>query len=632
MSAYGYQQQGQQHPQSLLAQQQAARYRQAGPGGTPQQGYGANPQQQAMLARQQAAMAAGAQGPPQQPNTELVGDGNDALRSAKRRKPTDRSLPIFAVPPSSAASGPTTRALEESTNSLASLAQSYKKLQDVERKLDWTVSRKKVELADGGISSRMAGVTRTLRLHFETTVHDQPWQVAGKEGGAPVEVLPLPASADAPAPAAAPTTEGSTEEKKDGDGDIEVGAVDGGEEKKDEAATGETEKQEVPAPAAAPAPAPAPGTIPPTSDISSSADFKNGTGIPGFALKISAEVLGLSAEESQGKGLSNWVKRIVIETDRDPTTYDKTGPFDWRRTDTPTGAITLALPSSTPTKLRVSLFLDHTPELFSLIPELAALLEMRMGDRVSVLQALWSYVRGKGLLDEERKMVKTDDRMKKIFSGQEKIPFHHLPEYVNRFMSPLQAITFDYVVRTDVEATHVAFDVDLSVEDPTRREMERVMLNLNAPNERLSKEISGIDEKIAADATLSKSTLQKRTFLTAFATSPVPFIDSFLASQASDLDLILSSDRAAQAAVGGGATWREEMRNSDVWKGGWVEEGASVFGARVGEGKMREEIMRSQQQAQQAAQQQQQHAQPGMGQPGMVPQGYPGQMQYPGRR
>lgn len=34
-----------------------------------------------------------------------------------------------------------------------------------------------------------------------------------------------------------------------------------------------------------------------------------------------------------------------------------------------------------------------------------------------------------------------------LFAGQEKIPFHHLPEYVNRFLVPPHPSALDYVVR-----------------------------------------------------------------------------------------------------------------------------------------------------------------------------------------
>lgn len=44
------------------------------------------------------------------------------------------------------------------------MAASYKQLQAVERKLDWNLSRRKVELNEALSGSRFAGVCPTVRL------------------------------------------------------------------------------------------------------------------------------------------------------------------------------------------------------------------------------------------------------------------------------------------------------------------------------------------------------------------------------------------------------------------------------------------------------------------------------------
>lgn len=70
--------------------------------------------------------------------------------------------------------------------------------------------------------------------------------------------------------------------------------------------------------------------------------------------------------------------------------------------------------SSSTTKLRLSLYLDHRPERFALAPRLASLLDLRESDRVGVLQALWSYIKMHGLQDEDRKHIRTDARLKEV--------------------------------------------------------------------------------------------------------------------------------------------------------------------------------------------------------------------------
>jgi SWI/SNF-related matrix-associated actin-dependent regulator of chromatin subfamily D len=88
------------------------------------------------------------------------------VKAAKRRKITDKSIP----------------------NALAQLpefaedSQMYQSLLEMEKKLDWTMNRKKVEVQDA--LGRNPTTTRTLRLFLSHTVSGQLWQTgeAGADG------------------------------------------------------------------------------------------------------------------------------------------------------------------------------------------------------------------------------------------------------------------------------------------------------------------------------------------------------------------------------------------------------------------------------------------------------------------
>jgi len=85
--------------------------------------------------------------------------------AVKKRKLTDRNLPTaFLQTP------------EFSTDS-----QMYRDLLDMERRLDWTMTRKRVEVQDA--LQRISPTTRTLRIFLSHTVSGQPWQ-QGMERGA----------------------------------------------------------------------------------------------------------------------------------------------------------------------------------------------------------------------------------------------------------------------------------------------------------------------------------------------------------------------------------------------------------------------------------------------------------------
>ncbi|KAL8286551.1 hypothetical protein RQP46_004568 [Phenoliferia psychrophenolica] len=581
--------------------------------------------------------------PTPQGKMEIMSDGNEAfLRAQKyvglpnrsqracdrRRKPTDRSLPSFVTPSASTPTpGPTEAKLEESTKSLQSMAESYKRLQAVERKLDWNVSRRKVELSESLSGSRFAGIKRTLRVHLSTKLIDQPWQVPLADVTAPpardavrpptppvAPTLPIPvpttASPSAPAdisvdgapknqdgtPAGTPAAEGDAKAPDDkmdlsGEGVPASGTPISTE--------GDASKEIPIEPSLAPVPAPEPTPV-------LAPDFVAGTGIPRFEMTITGELLpavGSGQTESESEGWTRHIKRLVVEfPDRDVHSYDKVGPIDWRRpSSSAPSALTFSLPSSTATPVRISLYIAHRPDYFALIPEVAMMLDMAEGDRVTVIQALWGYVRVHGLVDDERKNIRCDGMLRKIFGGQDKVPFHHLPEYVNRFLVPPHPTVLEYVIKTDVsagETAHTAFDIQTSVDDPARTEMERVAVALNNPDARL-KEIAALDEKIAAEAILIKQTHLKRSFLTAFASSPQAFLARWVASQATDLDVILP----------GGSASKDDMRRADQWQGDWVKEGATVHTIRATEQSLREAKIAQQQQMQQQQQQQQQFGQ-----------------------
>ncbi|KAK4705608.1 hypothetical protein P7C70_g585, partial [Phenoliferia sp. Uapishka_3] len=639
-----YPQQGYPSQQQQLAQQQAAYgagAQRGGPGGQPAPFRGGayagaggaqpqmrgTPQQQAQQQQQQQAG-----------KSEYMSDGNEGLLRAikyvqpahsgrvyspthltfppsassflpnRRRKPTDRSLPSFALPSASTSKqSPTEAKLEESTKSLQSMVESYKRLQAVERKLDWNVSRRKVELTEAVTGQRYAGIKRTLRVHLTTKLIDQPWQAPLADLTAPPasDAVPTPTPSATTPPIIPATTSPSNplDISVGGEPSSFTGAEDSSKMDVEPSADGlfsgtatPGDKESIEPSLLEPVPEPTP-VLPP--------DFVTGTGIPRFEMTVTGELLpavGSGETESESEGWTKYIKRMVVDfPDREVATFDRTGPIDWNRPPNSTpSALTFSLPTSTPTSVRISLYIAHRTDYFALMPEVAMMLDMAEGDRVSVLQALWGYVRMHGLVDDASKHVRCDQRMKKLFSGQDKVPFHHLPEYVMRFLIPPHPTVLDYMVKTDAsigEVAHTAFDIQISANDPAQAEMERVHHALSTPDARL-KEIAILDEKIAAEAVAIKQTHLKRSFLTAFASSPQEFLSRWVASQASDLDVILP----------GGSASKDEMRRSEKWQGDWVKEGATVHAIRATEGMLREAKGGAQQAAFAQQQQQQMYA------------------------
>ncbi|SCV72924.1 BQ2448_6849 [Microbotryum intermedium] len=485
--------------------------------------------------------APGQQPPPPPPNFHQLSDGNDGLRQAK---PTDRTLPSFDSISLPTFDGPTAEKLNESTQSLHALAESYKSLQEIERKLDWNVSRKRIEVQEGLGGGRVPATKRTLRVRLEIDVKDQPWRATAPQEEQAIDL------ADG-------TNASST---KDSEGDVDA-----------------------------------------TADDKPKLDFVKGTGVPRFIVKVSGAVLDEPTKgPSLRRPLTTLVSRVVLDTDRDPTLHDRTGAIEWARpiptTSTPLPvlpkALSFTIPSSQPTTFKLSLYLDHRPERFALVPELATILDMRTGDRVGVLAALWSYIKMHGLQDPDMKHIRTDDRLRKLFSGQERVPFHHLPEYTNRLLLPHPPTVITQTLSlssTDPTLQHLAFDMPIHIENASRHELEMILRSLNAPQPLIMQ----LDESIAASALEAKSSHLKRAFLTAFASDPLTCLDNWLESQAEDMKVILhdgAEPRGSKGAIGGGVGWREEFRRGDKWEGEWVKEGASVWAQRSVEGRIREQV------------------------------------------
>lgn len=92
--------------------------------------------------------------------------------------PPDAAAMVSQQQPSSAARHvyrqPTDKNISEVFDSILPEVELYRKLQDVEKKLDSTISRKKLDLQD--MAARSIKKTKVLRVFISNTAIDQPWQ------------------------------------------------------------------------------------------------------------------------------------------------------------------------------------------------------------------------------------------------------------------------------------------------------------------------------------------------------------------------------------------------------------------------------------------------------------------------
>ncbi|KAI6143230.1 SWI/SNF complex 60 kDa subunit [Pisolithus tinctorius] len=397
----------------------------------------------------------------------------DQLKTVKKRKLTDKSIPhaLAQVP------------------EFAQESEMYQSLLEMERKLDWTMTRKRVEVQDA--LSRNPTTTRTLRVFLSHSVSGQSWQV------------------------------------------------------------GDAESEPV--------------------------NFETGQGIPAWSFKVEGRLLELPNQRSRDKVVprkfSTFIKRMIVELDRDPSLYPDGNILEWPRTQGVQPALdgfTIRRTGDQPTRIRVIIHLEQTPEQYKVSPELGNVLGIKEESRIGVIQTLWNYIKIHGLQDKvDRRRIKADDHLRPIFGG-DTVVFQQLPELVNRYLIPPDPVILHYTINPMVPPPErpQAWDIEVKMEDTSLKSRMAVMVQATKDS---TQDLSKLDDEIALLTQSLHNAHTKRVFLQSFAEDPTKFIQNWLESQSRDLESILGSGPSE------GATIRaEELRRSDFFRLPWVEEAVAI--------------------------------------------------------
>ncbi|KAJ7355471.1 SWI/SNF complex protein [Mycena albidolilacea] len=365
----------------------------------------------------------------------------------------------------------------------------YQDLLGMERKLDWTMMRKKAEIQDALVKSPTT--TRILRLFMSHTVSGQSWQT--------------------------------------------------------------------------------------TPDLNDAPNFETGEGIPAWQLRIEGRLLELPnqrKDKTPVRKFSSFIKRMVVELDRDATLYPDGNIVEWPRAtgqhNPPLDGFTIRRKGDAPTKVRLIMYLEHYPEQFRVIPELGNVLGIKEDSRIGVIQALWNYIKIQGLQDKvDRRLVRADDKLRPIFNG-ENILFQKLPELVNRCLVAPDPIVLHYIINPTIPAPErpMAWDVEVKTEDVALKGKMQVVVQ---PNKESQQNLAKLDDEIATLAQSLHNSHLKRTFLQSFARDPAQFIQTWLESQSRDLETVLGS-----GPTDGLTIRQEELKRSEFFRLPWVEEAVSV--------------------------------------------------------
>ncbi|KAJ3498527.1 hypothetical protein NLG97_g1058 [Lecanicillium saksenae] len=464
------------------------------------------PLTQAQMAQQQQAQAQAAE-----------------LAKRRSRKPTDKNIPD---------------GVEDSIVNPES-AQRYRDLKDIERLLDATITRKRLDVLDN--TQQPTKLTKTLRIWISNTVEDQVWQGNGPTSDA----FDFSGAAEA-----------SYQVKIEGrllDDDT-------------------TEPDDKPKPL----------------------EPNNGKEDNGDKMDEDTAPNAKASSTSNKLKLSHFFKAMSVDFDRSRFRNGAEQSVEWKKPEAalrqPNGPnlppaadfdeITFKRNGDENTNITINLFRQEIPERYQFSPELGDVVDMKEGTQQEAVMGLWEYIRQRGLQeDEEKRNFRCDELLRKVVRGDVGfIPM--LNEYVAQNLRPLPPVALPYTIRMDEDFHRdpqpTIYDVQVTVDDPLRANLQEL---INNPQYlAMLKDISGLDEQLARLVQAVSASKAKHTFMKSLGDDPATFVRNWLSSQKRDLEVIMG-EGSNGGDNGYGDEWRRGGSNS-VWATQTARESVNVLLSR----------------------------------------------------
>ncbi|KAK3170792.1 hypothetical protein OEA41_002874 [Lepraria neglecta] len=415
----------------------------------------------------------------------------------------------------------------------------YKRLREVERKLDAVMMRKQLDQLEPLHNAVKKYVT--LRVWISNTVENQPWQGSQMDENAFDFTMGVEATYKVKIEGRVlPDEQEDDASEKDSDDE-------------EEEANGEAMDHDGETAAQAPKPA--------------------------------------SSRQMKTK-FSHFFKSITVDFDRNKNLQpDSTTQIEWKKPQLQPGGI---LPpaadfdcleferkSDENINCSINFYRDETPERMQLSKELAAVLDTEEDDRPSVIMGLWEYIKAMGLSqDDDKRVFQCDDKLRAVF-GVETFYFPHVPQAIISHLTPLHPFTVPYTIRVDPEyhatPTPTIYTLRLPVSGPP----------ITHPRDiNTLKQLSLYDEHICLLIQALNASQRKHSFLAGFAKDPVTFTRRWMSSQKRDLEIVLGEGGRMEgdvAAMGLGSEWRRGGEGG-VWGTEQVREGVGLLVQKAGKG------------------------------------------------
>ncbi|KAF2721999.1 hypothetical protein K431DRAFT_284440 [Polychaeton citri CBS 116435] len=425
----------------------------------------------------------------------------------------------------------------------------YRQLREVEKKLDATMVRKRLEVTDN-VQRRYARRECTMRIWISNTAQGQPWQVAEEAAGM---------------------------------GD-ESGILEFGEQNSQATYRVKIE-----------------GRLLRTAEEEADDD----EGLP--------EEDKERMRRSNRPRFSQFFKAITVDFDRNPALQpDNMAQIEWRKPITqqsnprqsqsgidPSGSeanfdcLEFERKADENINITVSLVPDERYERFKLSPQLADILDADEDDKPGAVEGIWEYCRAMGLQeDSDRRTIICDEPLRKLF-GRDQVYFPQVPDFLGSHLTPLPPIQLPYTIRVD--RSYIAGDPTATSPIPPSRPTIHDLPHIFLPNPlqrqtyafHTSKShistlraITAVDDDLALLVQGIHRTNAKLKFYENLSKDPKGFLLRWVGSQRRDLEVILAEDRVKGLD---GEAMMEEFRRGGVdgvWGSDVARESVGLWLAR----------------------------------------------------
>lgn len=265
---------------------------------------------------------------------------------------------------------------------------------------------------------------------------------------------------------------------------------------------------------------------------------------------------------------SDIFKRIVIELDKD--LYPENNLIEWKRHDgsASSDGFEISRAGSKEFTAKIFLYVDHKPEQFRLSWALSRLIGVRTDTRNGIFSGVWQYVKRMRLqCVDDRTAIRLDAGLKSLLGpanqNVEVLKLQQLFAIVKSHMGPAEPMIIEYQVKLsgDVVDNQDCYDIQVKVQDMTLLESARKagVFGLSLSK---SEEFQALTEKHMVALEKVAHHKKRRVFFEGFCNNPVQFINHLILSQTRDLKVL------------GGGTGRnpEEERRSSFYQQQWVHE------------------------------------------------------------